>query len=99
MLQNHGNIKEILEEEVKELTEKEKSEAQDGNDEEEDEDSILDAVKNYQSRQENHSCMMPKNMESEVLCGMPFQIANDITVRGKRNEIWIGDHIKFNYQP
>ena len=43
--------------------------------------------------------LVVRNMESEVLCGMPFQIANDITVRGKRNEIWIGDHIKFNYQP
>ena len=43
--------------------------------------------------------LVVRNMGSEVLCGMPFKIANDITVRAARNEIWIGDDVKFKFQP
>ena len=38
--------------------------------------------------------LVVRNLEAEVLSGMPFQIANDITIRAKRQEIWIGDDIK-----
>ena len=47
---------------------------------EEEEDSSLDAVKKYQSRQENHSCLMPKNMEAEVVVNtkpVPIMVAGD----------------------
>ena len=33
----------------------------------EEDDSTLDAVKQFQSRQECHTCMMPKDMESEIV--------------------------------
>lgn len=34
---------------------------------EEEDDSALDAVKQYQSRQECHTCLMPNNMEAEIV--------------------------------
>ena len=43
--------------------------------------------------------LVVRNMGSEVLCGMPFKIANHITVRTALNEIWIGDDVKFKFQP
>ena len=42
--------------------------------------------------------LVVRNLASDVLCGMPFLIENDITVRAKRHEIWIGDDIKFKFQ-
>ena len=57
-------------------------------DEDDEDDIVLDAVKQQQSRQEDQMCMMPQNMDAEIVVNT-WSVAVKVTADGSKDSIKI----------